>query len=210
MTGDELIAEGRRLARPCVLLKTTGTRPAAWWRGEGLRSAGPDERHLLTLDLRFVPGAPAGCASVFTNEADCEGGAVHFETGASLPAVSAAMKLYAEEALVLPPIEVVFRLGADCVGQWLHQCRWRRDIDYNDNFPDRGPTDAYLRAYMAEYPLYSGTTEAVIGGWHFPWPDGDWASRMDQRLLLCTFRDSEPWVEVWERGQGWEVIQRVT
>jgi hypothetical protein len=52
---------------------------------------------------------------------------------------------------------------------------------------------------------------AMLGGWHFPGQDDDWAELVDEQLMVLTFRDSEPWVEGWRMRSGdFKVIQRIT
>src|SRR5262245_37094572 len=41
-------------------------------------------------------------------------------------------------------------------------------------------------------PLVFRNSVRVLGGWHFSWPDGDWADPVERPLLLWTFEDSEP------------------
>jgi hypothetical protein len=51
----------------------------------------------------------------------------------------------------------------------------------------------------------------VLGGWHMLWPEDDRFDRGDNELLLWTFEDAEPWVEVWLTAQGELVVQeRIT
>jgi hypothetical protein len=65
---------------------------------------------------------------------------------------------------------------------------------------------------MSEFPLYlSSDLYAVLGGWHFPWPEGDWYDHLEDRFIGMTLRDSEPWVEVWlSRSGRFEVCERIT
>jgi len=51
---------------------------------------------------------------------------------------------------------------------------------------------------------------AVAGGWNMPWPDDDWNELIDLELVLWTFEESEPWVEVFFDGSRYSVIQRIT
>ena len=51
----------------------------------------------------------------------------------------------------------------------------------------------------------------MLGGWHFPFPDSDWADLIDEQLIALTIRDSEPWVEAWKmKNNEFKVIQRIT
>lgn len=224
MTGGELIAEAERLARPCVLLRKAGLkdrlsaiwgsdRLAAVWGGTGLAPAPDDSfRHWLTVDCRFLPaghGPAAGCLSIYSDGEDCETGiAVHDPVG-KLTANHGGAKLYAQTARSLPPVDAVFRFGSPAVHQWLRSNEWQTDWGYNGNFKDPRPVEEYERLYQAECPLYAGGSHAVLGGWHFPWPDGDWKQWLDRPLLVWTFEESEPWVEVWG-GTEFEVKQRHT
>ena len=50
----------------------------------------------------------------------------------------------------------------------------------------------------------------MLGGWHMAWPEGDWDELIDKQLIVWTFAESEPWIEVWEDGSRFRVIQRIT
>jgi hypothetical protein len=216
MTGSELITEGKRLARPCVLLRDEGPtdRLAAVWRGPGIVPVFKDSYlHWLTIDCRFLPaglGPAGGCLSVYTDENDCESGMALYNPSASLAVKEGPVELFATEARSLPPIDAIFRLGSPSVHDWLASQKWQPEWGYNENFKDPTPAREYLRNYQAVCPLYAGGAHAVLGGWHFPWPDGDWEERIDGRLLIWTFEESEPWVEVWGEGEGFRVMQRIT
>jgi hypothetical protein len=93
-------------------------------------------------------------------------------------------------------------------------------------FSDLEALQVYLRNEQADCPLFRDGVTAVLGGWHFSWPDGppnlprlaELNERIDRahgpgclpigetylcdpyRLLLWTLRDAEPWVEVWGDG----------
>ncbi|WP_155634076.1 hypothetical protein [Burkholderia cepacia] len=49
-------------------------------------------------------------------------------------------------------------------------------------------------------PLYAG-------GWNMRWPDDE---PVDLDLVLWTFEEAEPWVEVFRDGGRYPVIQRIT
>jgi hypothetical protein len=187
MSDRQLPAEVERLTRPCILLKRTGSpeRFAGLWGGPGIvaADAGPF-RHRLSVDCRFLPGDlhPAtGVLSIYTNEDDCVSGAAAFDPTVTLVACSGS-PLDAHRSISLPP---------------------------PDALPD-GDTEEYMRLWQSSCPLYTGEAAAVLGGWHFPWPDGDWEELREHRLLVWTFDEAEPWVEVWRWPAGYRVLQRIT
>ena len=54
-------------------------------------------------------------------------------------------------------------------------------------------------------------TSCRLGGWHFPWPDGDWFDLLTKTLLIWTFEGAEPWIEVWADQAGeLHLIERIT
>src|SRR5579885_1352238 len=84
MTEAELIAEGQRLAKPCMLLKDKGPLEAfaGVWGGPGpLPNPSGAHRHWLSFNCRFLPLGlePAvGWIAVYTRERDPRGGvAIH-------------------------------------------------------------------------------------------------------------------------------------
>lgn len=223
MTGDDLWEEGQNLGRPCVFLRDTGPKGdlGAAWGGHGLVPAPKGSyRHWLSIDCwcykEFLHhygvkiGPPAGVLSVYTD--DDGGGVATHNRNAKLSIKRGATPLYAHGGRSVPPIDAVFLRGSPAVKVWLKANKWKPEWGYNDNFKDKKPAKAYERSYQELCPLYSKsvTAHAVLGGWHFPWPDGDWAERVERSLLVWTFEDSEPWVEVWANAKGYEVKQRIT
>lgn len=220
MTPKALIAEGRRLARPCVLLRRRGfflrrggSGPAAIWHDRDdaeIRETG--FRRWITIDARYVPGlAPdvAGFLCIYTDEEACEGGRI--EIHATWPD-KPGKPLYATEAAVLPPLEAVLVHGSDAVGEWLAANDWPRDKPLNGKFRDQAIVKSYERQWAKEYPLFrQDGTYAVLGGWHWPSHYGDWYQLMDEQLMMFTVADSEPWVEAWRLRSGlFQVIRRIS
>jgi hypothetical protein len=214
MTSEELIAEGRRLERPCVFLRPTGTGPASavWYDRDRDEIESSGYRCWLTVDATRVPGlslSPKGYVSVFTDEERFEGGRI--EVTSSWPA-RAGTPLYAHAASVLPPVDAVFARGSEAVAAWLASHGWDRGERYNSNFADDDVVEPYADTWMREFPLYIGSDiYAVLGGWHWPCADDDWHDLIDEQLVVLTVRDSEPWVEAWRTRTGeFKVIQRIT
>jgi hypothetical protein len=213
MTYEQLILEGRKLERPCVFLRPTGSGPvAAVWYERDNGEIESKYRLWLTVDARHIPGLPpsvAGYINVFTDEAKYVGGRV--EVTSSWP-TRAGTQLYAHPASVLPPIDAVFARGSQAVGEWLASRGWDRGDRYADHFTDRAIVEPYEQMWMQEYPIYfESDIYAVLGGWHLPGPDDDWHDLLDAQLMVFTIRDSEPWVEAWrDRAGAFKVIQRIT
>ena len=158
MTGNALIAEGERLARPCVHPCPTGERTsvAAIWRGQGLVAPpGDGYTHWLSIDCRFLPigtGPSAGCLSVYAEEDDRYGVVTH-DPAAILSATRGGRELYARPAMLsLPPLEAVFLRGSPAVAEWLAALGWPADWGWNGNFPDAGIAGIYHEAQRAGLP----------------------------------------------------------
>jgi hypothetical protein len=214
MTSDELIAEGRRLERHCFFLRPEGTGQiaAVWYERERQRVLSARGRCWLTVDARLIPDlSPSidGFISIFTGEDGGLGGRI--EVTKSLPK-KAGIPLYAHSASVLPPIDAVFARGSEAVQAWLRSHSWGPRDSYNENFDGRTIVEPYQRIWFREFPIYlKSDIFAVLGGWHFMWPDGDWHDLIHERLMVFTIRDSEPWVEAWQTRTGeFRVIQRIT
>ena len=199
--------------RPSLFLRPQGSGPIAaiWYDYDEAEVDSTGHRLWLTVDARFVSNVPAttGYLSIFTNEEKCQGGRV--EVTASAPE-RAGVVLYAHAVPVLPPIEAVFARGSIDVEKWMRAHGWDRNERYNHNFKGRDVVQPYERIWMKEFPLYAGKdVYAALGGWHWPGPDDDWHHLIDERLIVTTFRDSEPWVEAWyTQREGFRVIQRIT
>lgn len=214
MTGEQLIAEGLRLARPCVHLRVSGENVAAIWGGDGIVPCrdGP-YRHWLSIDCEYIPasiGRLSGCISIYTNEDDDVSGIVTLDDSLTLPCSTDGIKLFAHPESSMPPLEALFKLCTSEVADWLRLNNWQADWGYNGNFPDRIPVETYERAYRNQLPLFNESAHAVLGGWHMAWPEGDWDELVKKRLIVWTFAESEPWVEVWQDESGFRVIQRST
>ena len=215
MTGDALLAEGQRLERPCVHLRPDGSANsfAAVWRGSGLvPPPDGDYEHWLTIDCRFLPagiGPSAGCLSVYTDNNDRYGVAV-YGPSASLSLAQGGQALHAHSTTSLPPLEAVFLRGSPVVSDWLARIGWQPEWGWNGNFPDAAVAHAYHEALRANLPIEGESVYAVLGGWHVPWPDGDWLELLDRPLLVMTLAESEPWVEVFNLSSEYRVIQRVS
>lgn len=209
LTAQELLAEGERLARPVVHLVKNGKERVASWGGAAVVAAPrPGLRHWISVDCAFLPTPCDGWMSVFTDE-----------EGDRPPCVSIGPKprrlpadgtpLFAREARSLPPLDALFQVGSPRVKRWLRAQGWTKQWGEPADFEGAAITGPYQEAFQASCPLYTPGPYAVLGGWHVAWPeeDGYAASR---RLAMWTFEESEPWLEVVEKGEGYRVFERIT
>ncbi len=110
MTFDDLVAEGRKLEKPCLFLRPQGTGPvvAVWYEHDRNEVGAIGHRAWLTVDARQIPGLPAsvtGYLSIFTDLELKKGGWV--EESASWPK-RGGTPLYAQAVSVLPPSDALF------------------------------------------------------------------------------------------------------
>lgn len=61
-----------------------------------------------------------------------------------------------------------------------------------------------------EHPLVTGHAWAQLGGWPMTWPDEDVSARIDDVLVVRTYRGAEPWLEVFRRGREYVAHSRIT
>ncbi len=137
------------------------------------------------------------------------GVAVH-DPLASLCVSGEGRPLYAHSAVSLPPLEAVFLYGSARFREWFEQMGWGADLVMNGPLANEEIETAYAEAQRESLPIDGERVFAVFGGWHVPWPDGDWLELVDHPLVLMTLAESEPWVEVFDRGESFEVFQRVS
>jgi hypothetical protein len=203
MSFDELVKEGRRLAKPCVFLMAGGDGPiGGWWHSQASCEKDGEEFELwITVDTAVIPNFNAATDGKFMRIliGDSEN---RIEFTDMMPSAD-AMPLYLHHAEVLPPLEAVFLLGSDSVGAWLEANGWDRETEWNPNFADSEPAKEYIDLWMSEYPAYQSgsSTYAMLGGWHFPC-GYDWLEFIDDQLLMFTVQDANPFIEAWHLTDG--------
>ena len=71
----------------------------------------------------------------------------------------------------------------------------------------------YQFKWEASHPyhqFHGGGVYAQLGGWPVGFPDAYAVSQLRKKLVLRTYAYSEPWLEVFKRGQRYECIDRIT
>lgn len=214
MTSRELIAEGRRLERPCVALRPSGggTAVAVWYDNDEDENSETGWCPQLSVDASVIPGlglTNGSWITLLTPDQSCEGGRIEIE---SARPKRTGTDLYAHPISVIPPVDAVFSRGSAAAHDWIRSHGWEPNERYNSNFGDAAIAEEYERIWFQENPMYrDDNTYAVLGGWHWPGSDDDWHELIDDTLLILTLRHSEPWVEAWRKKDGsFNVIQRIT
>ena len=184
--------EAHRLSRDGIQLSENGTGElVGYWHS----IASPGLCVSISYKVKWL--------NIFTD--DKNGGYVEF----SESPIKSEIPLYGSHKTFFPPVDGVFLKGSQAVGDYLTSHQWYRISSYNDNFPDSIPGE-YENIWMDNCPLYGDGVTAIIGGWQMPWPDGDFEEFIDHDLVLWTFKDAEPWIEVFLKDGKFIVKQRVT
>ncbi len=200
------------MSLPCfdLIPAEQGDRIVAYWGGRraDLPEAFPDfvkafrsQKHFLSVEqdlfdqLGLQGRGPLALSMVTTAEDDEKLQHVNVSTGnLSSVAFEDSTPLTAKPATSLPPLEALFLYGGASVGKWLASQKLQR-WEYSDVSPE--VRDSYLRHFNAQLPLCMEQPPfARIGGWHVTWPDDDFYTPREMRLMIWTFQDSEPWYEV--------------
>ena len=73
-------------------------------------------------------------------------------------------------------------------------------------------SEEYEEEWQRRSSFYDPSAVLVAGGWHMLWPEDDFYTPLECRLLFMTQRDAEPWLEVWHGAAsgGLRVFERIT
>lgn len=199
--------ECQRLARPRLnlLRRQQSGEVVGVWGGTGpLSPPAGDWRHWITVSCDWLSRngfAVSGLLGVYENT---NGDHFHEFTAVTGEATGGRLlggggvELVGTEDVALPPPEALEVYGSPAMRE----------------LTQRGNEGNPLATYQERCPLFYADAEgifATLGGWHVPWPENDAYDDELGRLVLWTFKDSEPWLEVWQRPSGQlRVVPRIT
>lgn len=219
MTPEAVIAEGERLARPCLFLDESPAPSGvvAYWRGYRVGYRGrDDDRHRVTLDCEWLSRHGVrvqGSVGVYDVDRRWRWPVPVNLDRLHAPLAELRMEggvsLYGREMTSLPPVEALCLYGGPAVAEWLAA----EGLDRTDYHIASTTVvgEAYQEVYRTRCPLFhEDHPAAVLGGWHACWPDDEFYLPREMRLALWTFRESDPWVEVFERSPNMPVRLRIT
>jgi hypothetical protein len=214
MNLDQLISEGRAIQRECIFLEPEGSgeRAAVWYEFDRRECEATGFQRWLTVDTRFIPAMRGLQHRYLTVLADWQASDRGVVVLSQRWPDREGISLYARSVEVLPPFDAVISRGSASVANWIATLKWDRNTRYHSGFAERELAEEYEEVWLSEFPFYLKEPPfAVLGGWHWPGPDDDWHALIDEQLLVCTVRDSEPWVEAWRLSDGeFNVIERCT
>lgn len=222
MTLDDLIAEGEALARRAWLLgpRPTESGVVGYWGGE--RADKPNTlppavtayracRHRFTLSESLLTDLIARPGPLSLFEYETTGGDPHTRVEYDYRLHFADMRftgepLYATAARSFPPFPAVCLYGSDLVRDWLAA----RGLTRHEYWQVADDLEAgYTAEWAARSAFHAGAADVIVGGWHFLWPEDDFFTPPELRLVALSLRDAEPWYEVWYSRPSYGVHARV-
>ncbi|SMB79126.1 hypothetical protein [Deinococcus hopiensis] len=223
------LALAEQLARPVTFLQFEGEgEPIAAWKGvpsvplpEHLVVTDEDQiedgdffEHWISVDARKLPHALPGCLSVYLRAG---GDQIALYDPEAVLHVDEGQALYGFPSQQVPHLDALFRHGPSDLQGWVAQelgTPAEEMLEWSElplwKSPVLTDLDQQLRS---EHPMWADERPvAQLGGWCWGWPDQTWDERekLNQQLMLVTYEDSEPWVELWWTGQDFEVVEHLT
>ncbi len=211
MNIDALIKEGEKLSRPCVVLREglLNEQTAGFWGGASFPSSVAE--HWISIDcswLKYIGVNISGSLSVF-HDSETDKWFVSNDPKISFrDKVLNGIPLNGFIAASFPPLEALCLYGGDEIEKWI-QSLGKLQTDF-DELHDSEIGKAYNREFQRRCPLYTGQADAVIGGWHMMWPESNSYDEHGSQIYIWTFRDAEPWLEIWNQNNKLMVIDRTT
>ncbi|WP_054533235.1 hypothetical protein [Herpetosiphon geysericola] len=196
-----LLAEAQPLIRPWMMLTiepSTPDQPIAGYWGELNSESGP----VLIVDCAYLPMLTEATSLIIEYAAELNYSVKLSSLSLTKEQLATMQALYAQPATSLPPLDAVLHFGSATIQQWIDSFRDHQGWIGADDVADRELVDGYETLYQAQHPLYRDDAVASLGGWHMVWPDGDWNELLQQQLVLCTYAEAEPWLEVWRTQTG--------
>jgi len=209
---DDLFRLGERLAQPCLYLSAAvpGQAIIGRWGGqEAVRAAGTRRAPWFDVScgwLRQHAFPLEGYLTIYTPGATERGWLALTAPDGPAPAETAhGVALAGREGIALPHLDTIEAYIGTAIDTMVHRGRIRAE-----------QVAAYDKHWW-DTTFHSGWL--TLGGWRMPWPEDDPDDdpttqafyEGERRLVLRTFQDAEPWVEVWLDGDGrLDVLPRIT
>lgn len=207
ITLDDLWAESERIAKSVLLLKArksgkTSKKPIAVW--DTKLSSKMNNGPCIRIDMREHPDQKLRAEGVLTVNVDPFGhdqdNAATFSKNQALEINKGERPLYAEEALDFPCDQILETKAEKSIREALSN-----DSELLSEYDSAWWVEANPRDMFTHTAVY-----AQLGGWNIGWPDESIDEQQNKQLILRTYQNAEPWVEVFRVGQDYEVCVRIT
>jgi hypothetical protein len=214
ITSRDIEKEAQRLSMSVVHLKAL-RRPAKSQPPTAIWNKTPqphgNKRLWLLVDLRQHPDKALrenGVLQVFDSSG--ERGSAALQPG-RLPAPQAGQTaLYSVAAKDVPCAEIVMHKGSDSLQAWGREVQWESADPWSDAVRPLAKYEEKWEAIHVSRKSDGGSVYAQLGGWPVTWPDEAAHKQLGRQLVLRTYANSEPWLEVFRRGKGYDVRVRIT
>lgn len=120
---------------------------------------------------------------------------------AFIAASRSGIRLSGEESDMLPPMSAIVQSRDKQVDDWLSSLKLSESeaLYFYSEIQNAEPGASYTRMFNRTLPLLSqdSSIAAVLGGWHVLWPsEKPYRYRREERLVLFTLWEAEPWIEM--------------
>ncbi|QDT99549.1 hypothetical protein [Gimesia aquarii] len=205
MSLDGLWEEAERVAKSVLLLKArksgkTSKKPIAVWNPK--LPSKMENGLWFRIDMRKHPD-PKLCADGVLDVDVAPYGPESTATlnkGQSLKINKGERPLYAEEAWDFPCQEILETKAKKSIREAL-----ANDSELLSEYDSAWWVEANPRDIFTHTAVY-----AQLGGWNIGWPDESIDEQQNKRLIVRTYQNAEPWIEVFRVGRKYEVSVRIT
>lgn len=171
----------------------------------------------LLFDMRNHPDAECrenGILHILSNGYDYK---VSFEAKEQLRKTrSGETSLYGLNFVDVPELPLLLDQKSPCVkaiSKPFANVGWKlKNDEYLTSFPDQAAVKDFRNRYKKIHPIYddSRSVYAQIGGFPITLPDGSALEQRKKKLVLRTYFDAEPWIEVFLNRGKYKLESRIT
>jgi len=129
---------------------------------------------------------------------------------------SGETSLYGLATSDIPELPVLLSQKSKSLGNLMQpfvKAGWKlKNDEYLTSFPDQNAIKDYKKRRRQIHPLFddSRSVYAQIGGFPITLPDAAGIEQLKKTLVLRTYFDAEPWVEIFQARGKYKLVSRIT